>query len=66
MYRIIVIMIVTAKTRINLLNKEKNIMLGPKLPAFISPNVLNVLVETFNIQPSSTVDEDLKKLSIGV
>ena len=44
----------------------KNIMLGPKLPAFISPTVLNVLVETFNIQPNSTVDEDLKKLSIGV
>ena len=44
----------------------KNIMLGSKLPAFISPTVLNVLVETFNIQPNSTVDEDLKKLSIGV
>ena len=44
----------------------KNIMLGPTLPAFISPTVLNVLVETFNIQPNSTVDEDLKKLSIGV
>jgi hydroxylamine reductase len=44
----------------------KNIMLGPTLPAFISPTVLNVLVETFNIQLNSTVDEDLKKLSIGV
>ncbi|RLI48565.1 hydroxylamine reductase [Candidatus Bathyarchaeota archaeon] len=44
----------------------KNIMLGPTLPAFISPTVLNVLVETFNIQPNSTVAEDLKKLSIGV
>jgi hydroxylamine reductase len=40
----------------------KNIMLGPKLPAFVSPNVLNVLVENFNIMPNSTVDEDLKVL----
>jgi len=40
----------------------KNIMLGPILPAFVSPNVLNVLVEKFNIQPNSTVDEDLPKL----
>ena len=44
----------------------KNIMLGPKLPACVSPNVLKVLVDTFKIQPNSTVDEDLKKLSIGV
>ncbi|MDP2217764.1 MAG: hydroxylamine reductase [Methanolobus sp.] len=40
----------------------KNIMLGPKLPAFVSPNVLNVLVENFNIRPNSTVEEDLKVL----
>lgn len=40
----------------------KNIMLGPTLPAFVSPNVLNVLVENFNIRPSSTVTEDLKVL----
>ncbi len=40
----------------------KNIMLGPKLPAFVSPNVLNVLVEKFNIQPNSTVEEDLPTL----
>ena len=37
----------------------KNIRLGPTLPAFITPNVLNVLVENFNIQPISTVEEDL-------
>lgn len=43
----------------------KNIMLGPTLPAFVSPNVLKVLVEKFNIQPNSTIDEDLIKLSIG-
>jgi len=39
-------------------------MLGPKLPAFVSPNVLNVLVENFNLQPNSTVDDDLPKLMV--
>ena len=38
----------------------KNIYLGPSLPAFISPNVLQYLVDTFNITPISTPDEDLK------
>ncbi|KAB2952751.1 hydroxylamine reductase [Heliorestis acidaminivorans] len=37
----------------------KNIRIGPSLPAFITPNVLNVLVENFNIKPISTVEEDL-------
>ena len=37
----------------------KNIKLGPSLPAFISPNILNVLVEKFNISPVGKVDEDL-------
>jgi len=37
----------------------KNIRLGPSLPAFISPNVLNVLVEKYNIKPVGNVDEDL-------
>ncbi|MCP4756189.1 MAG: hydroxylamine reductase [Proteobacteria bacterium] len=40
----------------------KNIKLGPSLPAFISPNVLNVLVENFNIAPIKTPDEDLKEM----
>ncbi len=40
----------------------KNIHLGPTLPAFISPNVLNYLVENYGIAPISTPDEDLKKL----
>ncbi len=40
----------------------KNIHLGPSLPAFITPNVLNVLVENFNIKPISTPDEDLKAI----
>ena len=40
----------------------KNILLGPTLPAFISPNVLQVLVENYNIAPVSTPEEDLQKI----
>jgi hydroxylamine reductase len=40
----------------------KDIRLGPSLPAFISPNILNVLVEKFNIMPIGTPDEDLKAI----
>ena len=40
----------------------KDIRLGPSLPAFISPNVLNVLVKNFNIMPITTPDEDLKAI----
>ncbi|MCG2730119.1 MAG: hydroxylamine reductase, partial [Acetobacterium sp.] len=40
----------------------KNILLGPSLPAFISPNVLNVLVENYNIAPISTPEADMAKL----
>ena len=40
----------------------KNIRLGPSLPAFITPNILNVLVEKFNIMPIKTPDEDLKAI----
>lgn len=40
----------------------KNILLGPSLPAFVSPNVLNVLVENYQIGPITTAEEDLKKL----
>jgi len=42
----------------------KNIILGPKLPAFISKNVLNVLVENFNLMPNTTVDNDIKNLKL--
>lgn len=38
----------------------KNIHLGPTLPAFLSPNVANVLVENFGIAGIGTVDEDIK------
>ena len=37
----------------------KDIRLGPSLPAFVTPNVLNVLVENFNIMPITTPAEDL-------
>ncbi len=40
----------------------KNIRLGPTLPAFISPNVLNFLVEKYGIAPITTPEEDLKVL----
>jgi hydroxylamine reductase len=40
----------------------KNIRLGPSLPAFITPNVLKVLIDNFNIMPIKTPDEDLKAI----
>lgn len=40
----------------------KNIHLGPTLPAFLSPNVVDVLVENFNIAPNTTVEEDIKTM----
>ena len=40
----------------------KNIYLGPTLPAFLSPNILNYLVENYQISPISTPEEDLKKI----
>jgi len=40
----------------------KDIRLGPSLPAFVTPNVLNILVDKFNIMPISTPDADLKAI----
>ncbi len=40
----------------------KNIHLGPTLPAFLSPNVVNVLVENFGIAGITTVEDDIKLL----
>jgi hydroxylamine reductase len=40
----------------------KNIKLGPTLPAFISPNVLNVLVENYQIAPTTTPEADLAQI----
>ena len=43
----------------------RNIRIGPSLPAFITPPVLNVLVEKFNVQPITTVEHDLKAAMAG-
>ena len=40
----------------------KNIRLGPSLPAVLTPNMLKVLVEKFNIMPITTPEEDLKAI----
>ncbi|MCP4721479.1 MAG: hydroxylamine reductase [Desulfobacteraceae bacterium] len=43
----------------------KGIRLGPTLPAFLSPAVVNVLVEKFDIKPIGTVDEDIAAMMAG-
>jgi hydroxylamine reductase len=40
----------------------RDIRIGPSLPAFITPNVLKVLVEKLNVMPITTADEDLKAI----
>jgi len=40
----------------------KDIRLGPSLPAFITPNVLNVLVETYGVKPITTPENDLRTI----
>ncbi len=43
----------------------KGIRLGPTLPAFVSPNVLKVLVENFDIKPTGEVDGDVQAMMAG-
>lgn len=43
----------------------KNIRLGPTLPAFVSPNILKVLIDKFEIKPIVTVNEDLEAMLHG-
>jgi len=43
----------------------RNIRLGPTLPAFVTPNILNVLVEKFAIKPITDVDTDLATCLAG-
>ncbi len=43
----------------------KGIRLGPTLPAFLSPTVINVLVEKFDIKPIGTVQEDIEAMMAG-
>ncbi len=40
----------------------KNIRLGPSLPAFVAPSVLQVLVDKFAIKPTTTPEEDIKQI----
>jgi hydroxylamine reductase len=40
----------------------QNIHLGPTLPAFVSPNILNFLVENFGVTPTTTAEADIKKI----
>jgi len=40
----------------------KNIKLGPTLPAYVTPNALNVLVNRFNLAPITTAEQDLKEI----
>ncbi|MCK5347966.1 MAG: hypothetical protein KAJ25_01165, partial [Desulfobacula sp.] len=41
------------------------IRLGPTLPAFVSPTVLNVLVENFDIKPITDPDADIEAMMQG-
>ena len=43
----------------------KNIYLGPTLPAFLSPGVLKILVENYEIHPTSTPEKDLAEILNG-
>jgi hydroxylamine reductase len=43
----------------------KHIRLGPTLPAFLSPNVIDVLVQHFDIMPISTVNKDVAAIAAG-
>ncbi len=43
----------------------KGIRLGPTLPAFLSPAVVNVLVENFDIKPIGTVEDDIEAMMAG-
>jgi hydroxylamine reductase len=43
----------------------KGIRLGPTLPAFVSPNVLKVLVENFDIKPTGEVAADVEAMMAG-
>lgn len=43
----------------------KGIRLGPTLPAFLSPNVAKILVDTFDIKPIGTVEDDIKAMMNG-
>lgn len=43
----------------------KNIRLGPSLPAYVTPNILKVLVEKYNIMPTTTALNDIEQIMKG-
>jgi hydroxylamine reductase len=43
----------------------KNIRLGPSLPAFVTPGVLNVLVENYNLMATTNADDDIAAMMMG-
>jgi hydroxylamine reductase len=43
----------------------KNIRLGPSLPAYVTPNVLNVLVNNYNLMPTTNAQDDVKSIMAG-
>ena len=43
----------------------KNIRLGPSLPAYVTPNVLNVLSENYNLMPTGSYEEDIAAIMEG-
>jgi hydroxylamine reductase len=43
----------------------KNIRLGPSLPAYVTPNVLKVLVDKYNLMPTGNAQEDVEKIMAG-
>lgn len=43
----------------------KNIRLGPSLPAYLTPDVLDILVQKYNLMPTGNVQEDVKNIMAG-
>jgi hydroxylamine reductase len=43
----------------------KNIRLGPSLPAYVTPNVLNVLSQNYNLMPTGKYEEDIAAIMEG-
>ncbi len=43
----------------------RKIRLGPTLPAFLSPNVVSVLVKNFDLKPIGSVSEDVTAIMAG-
>ena len=42
----------------------KNIKLGPTLPAFLSPNIIHLLQNEYNLSTITTIEDDMRYLAI--